>query len=59
MTCLLEFKDKDFKAVVFGDVKEIMLKMNEMIGILSRKIGILKEELNRNSGMEKSYIYII
>lgn len=56
---MLEFKDKDFKAVVFGDVKEIMLKMNGMIGILSRKIGILKEELNRNSGMEKSYIYII
>lgn len=59
MTWLLEFKDKDFKAVVFSDVKEIMPKMNEMIGILSRKIGILKEELNRNSGMEKSYIYII
>lgn len=59
MTCLLEFKDKDFKAVVFGAIKKIMLKMNEMIGILSRKIGILKEELNRNSGMEKSYTYII
>lgn len=59
MTWLLEFRDKDFKAVVFSDVKEIMLKMNEMIGILSRKIGILKEELNRNSGMEKNYIYII